>query len=123
MLEMHASSNREKSSHAHNSSCKGTESFTHITSFLDPPSLLALSRVNQRLNAHIADDNTWRRAFCCQFLGISPEDSIHENVDSVLEASRGSALMLRREHASWKKEFVHRWNLRRYVMYCCHFSA
>ena len=90
-----------------------TESLTHITSFLDPGSLIALSRCNKRLHDHVEDENTWRRAFVYQFLGIPPEGDIYESCspDSIPDKS----LMLRREESSWKREFVCRWNLRRYA--------
>ena len=88
------------------------ESLTHITSFLPPAALLALGRTNKQLHEHVEDDNTWRTAYVCQFLGISPEDDL-------LNASEGGAarrlLMVRRTESSWKKEFVARWNLRRCV--------
>ncbi|KAG0699623.1 hypothetical protein DFH29DRAFT_936054 [Suillus ampliporus] len=80
-----------------------TESLTHITSFLFPPSLLALSRTNRRLNEHINDDNTWYRAFINQFLEIGPE--------SDLENER--ILLLRKSESTWRKEFIMRHNLRR----------
>lgn len=79
------------------------ESLTHITSFLSPPSLLALSRTNRRLNEHINDDNTWYRAFVNHFLGIGPEND--------LENER--ILLLRKSERTWRKEFIIRHNLRR----------
>lgn len=85
------------------------ESVTHITSFLDPSSLFALSQTSKIFHEHVADDNTWRRAFFCQFLGISPEDVVD---DGPLDIT-GKKLMLRREESSWKREYVYRWNLRR----------
>ena len=90
-----------------------TESLTHVTSFLDPSSLFALAGVNKRLHEHIEDENTWRRAFVYQFLGIPPEGDIYES--SSPNGVPGKALMLRREETSWKREFVHRWNLKRYA--------
>ncbi|KIP06773.1 hypothetical protein PHLGIDRAFT_447695 [Phlebiopsis gigantea 11061_1 CR5-6] len=88
-----------------------TESLTHVTSFLDPNSLFALAGVSKRLHEHIEDENTWRRAFVYQFLGIPPEGDIY--VSSNPDGVPGKALILRREETSWKREFVHRWNLRR----------
>lgn len=82
-----------------------SESLTHVTSFLDPHSLLALSRTNKQLYEHIKDDNTWHRAFVFQFLGIVPES----NVNGI------ESLMLRRTESTWRKEYVFRWNLRRFV--------
>ena len=85
-----------------------SESLTHITSFLDPASLLALARVNKQLYDHVNEDNTWRRAFVCQFLGISPESDLRDDKARKLS-------MLRRQETTWKREFVRRYNLRRYV--------
>lgn len=87
-----------------------SESLTHITSFLDPPALFALSRANRQLYDHVKDDNTWRRAYAHQSLGISPESDFRDNNDD-------RALMLRREETTWRKEFVFRYNLRRYVIF------
>lgn len=86
-----------------------SESLTHISSFLDPSALFALAKANKQLYDHVKEDNTWRRAFVCQFLGISPESDLHDDKD-------GKTLMLRRQETSWKKEFVVRYNLRRYVI-------
>jgi WD40 repeat protein len=79
------------------------ESLTHITSFLSPPSLLALSRTNRRLNEHINDDNTWYRAFINQFIGIGPENDLENE----------KILLLRKSERTWRKEFIMRHNLRR----------
>jgi len=81
------------------------ESLTHITSFLSPPSLLALSRTNRRLNEHINDDNTWYRAFINQFIGIGPENDLENE----------KILLLRKSERTWRKEFIMRHNLRRFV--------
>ncbi|KAH9921650.1 uncharacterized protein B0H18DRAFT_1020662 [Fomitopsis serialis] len=83
-----------------------SESLTHITSFLDPDTLLALSGTNRQLHAHVKDDNTWRRAYVYQFLGISPESDLRDNGDQ-------KNLMLRREESTWRREFVLRYNLKR----------
>ena len=85
------------------------ESITHITSFLDPFSLFALAQTCKSLYRHVGDDNTWRRAFLCQFMGIDPESTLDDQDNN----QDGSSLMLRREEDSWKREFVARWNLRR----------
>ncbi|KAI0669036.1 hypothetical protein C8Q78DRAFT_225075 [Trametes maxima] len=85
------------------------ESLTHVTSFLDPPELLALARTCKPLHAHVADDNTWRRAYVYQYLGITPESDLRDGAGN-------KTLMLRREEHTWKKEFVLRYNLRRYVI-------
>jgi hypothetical protein len=79
------------------------ESLTHITSFLDPVSLLLLAQASRRLAAHLRDDATWRRAFLCQFLGIRPEDDLQG----------AKSLLLRRSEPTWRKEFIARWKLRR----------
>jgi hypothetical protein len=90
-----------------------SESLTHITCFLNPPSLLALERTNKYLYDHVTDDNTWHRAFVCQFLGIAPEGDLR----------KAKTLMLRRRENSWRKEYIVRYNLRRCVAYftylCC----
>jgi hypothetical protein len=83
-----------------------SETLTGITCYLDPPSLLSVARVSSLLHEHIRNDNTWHRAFVCQFLGIGPESDIHGNVKS---------LMLRRSESSWRNEFSVRYRLRRYV--------
>ncbi len=85
-----------------------SESLTHVTSFLDPPDLLALARTCQHLNAHVGDDNTWRRAYVYQCFGIMPESDIHNDASD-------KAVMLRREESSWRKQFIWRYTLRRYV--------
>ncbi|KAI0363927.1 hypothetical protein BV20DRAFT_975037 [Pilatotrama ljubarskyi] len=83
-----------------------SESLTHVTSFLDPPDLLALARTCKLLHAHVADDNTWRRAYVYQYLGITPESDLRDDAGD-------RTLMLRREEVTWKKEFILRYNLRR----------
>lgn len=95
------------------------ESLTHITSFLPPSSLFSLGRTSKQLHNHVKDDNTWRRAYFCQFLGISPEDDLRDGGE--LRANR--ALMVRRMETSWKREFVARWNLRRCVLIFYHGGA
>ncbi|KAG8215422.1 hypothetical protein J3R82DRAFT_9030 [Butyriboletus roseoflavus] len=79
------------------------ESLTHVTSYLPPPSLLALARTCRHLCEHIDDDNTWLRALLTQFLGISPE---HE-----LDNER--ILLLRRTEHTWRKEFIIRYVIKR----------
>ncbi|KNZ77303.1 F-box/WD repeat-containing protein pof10 [Termitomyces sp. J132] len=81
-----------------------SETLTGITAYLNPPSLLSLAKVHSRLALHVKNDNTWHRAFVCQFLGISPESEIHDDVKS---------LMLRRSESSWRIEFIVRYKLRR----------
>ena len=86
-----------------------SESLTHVTSFLAPPDLLALARTCHQLNAHVADDNTWLRAYVYRYLGIAPENDLHSD-------AADKTIMLRREESSWRKEFIQRYKLRRYVM-------
>ena len=74
------------------------ESLTHITSYLDVPALLNLSRVNKSLHEHVNNDSTWYRALLCQFLGVSPESDL-QGIQS---------LVLRRTESTWKKELVYR---------------
>jgi hypothetical protein len=80
-----------------------SETLTAITSYLDPPSLFALAVVNIYLNGHVKDDNTWRRAFFYQFLGIGPENDLDDN----------KALLLRHTEGSWRNEFIVRYKLKR----------
>lgn len=84
-----------------------SETLTAITSYLDPPSLSALAVVNVYLNGHIKDDNTWRRAFFYQFLGIGPENDLNDN----------KALLLRRTERSWRNEFTVRYKLKRFFFH------
>ena len=79
------------------------ETLTGITSYLDPSSLLAVAQVNKHLNQHVMDDNTWRRAFVCQFMAIDPETDVNE----------GNPLLLRRTESSWRNEFIVRYRFRR----------
>jgi hypothetical protein len=79
------------------------ESLTHITSFLDPPSLLTLSRVCQLLFRHVEDDNTWRLAFVYHYFGVSPESDAYDV----------NRLLLRRFETTWRNEFIVRFILSR----------
>ncbi|KAG7087366.1 hypothetical protein E1B28_013339 [Marasmius oreades] len=79
------------------------ENLTHVTSYLDPASLFAVSGVNKFLHEHVKDDHTWRRAFLLNFLGVKPEAD--------LDPSTG--LLLRRSESSWAREYVARSNIRR----------
>ncbi|KAF7376465.1 hypothetical protein MSAN_00062100 [Mycena sanguinolenta] len=82
------------------------ETLTHITSNLDPKTLLSLAQVNSRLSDHIRDDHTWHRAFVYQLLGISPETDLHD--------AQRRDLLLRRAHlGSWRQEFIRYFALRR----------
>ncbi|KAH9964874.1 hypothetical protein BC827DRAFT_1185706 [Russula dissimulans] len=74
------------------------ESLTHITSFLDPVSLCSLAQTNRKLYEHVSDDNTWRRAFVCQFLGVSPENALND----------ARPLTFRLTQKTWRSEFVRR---------------
>ncbi|KAL1742053.1 hypothetical protein HDZ31DRAFT_44082 [Schizophyllum fasciatum] len=78
------------------------ESRTHVTSYLDPRSLLALGQTCRLLHAHVAGERTWQRAFLCQFLGVAPEDELGDD----------SALLLRRQQPSWRLEFAFRHRMR-----------
>lgn len=82
-----------------------SESLTHVTASLDPKSLLSLGRVNRQLYKHIADDHTWAVAFKTQFMKLSPEADVSE-VDT---------LLFQRSENTWRKEFLKRWSLRKYV--------
>lgn len=74
------------------------ESLTHITSYLDVPALLNLSRVNKSLHEHVDNDSTWHRALLCQFLEVSPES----------DPQGAQGLVLRRIASTWKRELVYR---------------
>jgi F-box-like len=79
-----------------------SESLTHITSFLDPGSLISLEETNRKLYRHVHDDNTWRRAFVYQFLGVSPENAVNEV----------NALTFRLTEKTWRREFLRRHAIR-----------
>ncbi|KAF9040097.1 hypothetical protein BJ165DRAFT_356810 [Panaeolus papilionaceus] len=79
------------------------ETLTEVTTYLEPPELCALAVVNRYLNHHVKDDNTWRRAFVYQFLGIKPENDL----------DRKSTLLLRRSERTWRTEFTVHYKLRR----------
>jgi hypothetical protein len=79
------------------------ESLTHVSSFLDPRTLLQLGCTSKRLADHVRADATWHAAFLCQFLGITPEEDLHGT----------KSLLLRRAEHTWRKEFIVRWTLRR----------
>jgi len=83
--------------------CLPSESLTNITSFLDPVSLCSLARTSRKLYEHVSDDNTWHRAFVCQFLGVSPEDALNET----------RPLTFRSTQKTWRHEFVRRHTIRR----------
>ncbi|KAJ7187891.1 hypothetical protein C8R46DRAFT_1052986, partial [Mycena filopes] len=81
-----------------------SESLTHVTSFLDPKSLLSLAQCHSRLSDHIKDDHTWHRAFVYQLLRIGPETDLNN----------AKCLLLRRSHlGSWRQEFIVYFSLRR----------
>jgi hypothetical protein len=79
------------------------ETLTAITAYLEPHSLLAVAQVNGHLNQHIKDDNTWRRALFCQFLGLGSEADLDDK----------EFLLLRRTEQTWRNEFITRYKLRR----------
>lgn len=91
-----------------------SETLTGVTSYLDPPSLLSVAKVNKLLHEHIKNDNTWHRAFVCQILGIGPECDINDTAKT---------LMLRRSENSWRNEFSVRYRLKRYVYRIFTFSV
>ncbi|KAF8153956.1 WD40-repeat-containing domain protein [Crassisporium funariophilum] len=80
------------------------ETLTGITSYLDPPALCALAAVNVYLHEHVKDDNTWRRAFVYQFLGIGPESDLDD---------QKTTLLLRPAEHSWRQEFTVRYRVAR----------
>ncbi|KAK0206349.1 WD40-repeat-containing domain protein [Desarmillaria ectypa] len=80
-----------------------SENLTHITAYLDPHSLLSLSRVSTKLYAHVKEEHTWRTAFALNFLGIGPEGDL----------SDFKGRLLRRSELSWRREYIVRYSLRR----------
>ncbi|PFH47443.1 hypothetical protein AMATHDRAFT_50310 [Amanita thiersii Skay4041] len=80
-----------------------SETLTGITSYLHPPSLLSLAKVNSSLYNHVKNDNTWRRAFVSRYLGIGPENDLHDVKIS----------LLRRSQKSWRNEYILRYKLER----------
>ena len=84
-----------------------SETLTGITSYLDPPSLFCLARVNTTLSHHVKDDNTWRRAFATYYLGMGPHDDWYDGAKVIL---------LRRSKKSWRDEFIARFKLERCVV-------
>ncbi|KAJ8090402.1 hypothetical protein PM082_019000 [Marasmius tenuissimus] len=101
--ESYKSSQSNPSSYQYGFSDLAKENLTHVTSYLDPQSLLALGGVNRILNEHVKDDHTWRRAFLLNFLGVKPEADLDES----------TGLLLRRSESSWAREYVLRCSLRR----------
>ena len=83
------------------------ESLTHVTSYLPPPSLLALARTCRYLCGHIDDDNTWLRALLNQHLGINPEHELENE----------SILLLKRTENTWRREFILRHDIRQCVVF------
>ena len=81
------------------------ESLTHVTSYLAPPALFALSRTCTRLYEHVKDDITWYRAFLTQVMGVRPEGHLDD----------GKAILLKRLEHTWREEFLMRYRLRRYA--------
>ncbi|KAH7339685.1 hypothetical protein B0J17DRAFT_656304 [Rhizoctonia solani] len=82
-----------------------SELLTHLTAYLDPIALTTLASVCRLFYSHINHDSTWRSAFLCHFLGISP------NPDFVIENAR--LVLLRRKESSWRTEFQKHWVLAR----------
>ncbi|KAK1221355.1 hypothetical protein PQX77_015824 [Marasmius sp. AFHP31] len=101
--ESHKSSQSNPSSYQYGFNDLAKENLTHVTSYLDPQSLLALGGVNKVLNEHVKDDHTWRRAFLLNFLGVKPEADLDES----------TGLLLRRSESSWAREYILRCSLRR----------
>ncbi|KAH9176116.1 hypothetical protein EDB89DRAFT_1846757 [Lactarius sanguifluus] len=80
-----------------------SETLTHITSFLDLPSLLFFSQTCLKFYEHLSDDNTWHRAFVCQFFGIPPESALNDF----------RPLTFRSTGRTWRHEFTRRNIIRR----------
>ncbi|CAE6452801.1 unnamed protein product [Rhizoctonia solani] len=82
-----------------------SELLTHLTAYLDPIALTTLASVCRLFYSHINHDSTWRSAFLCHFLDISP------NPDFIIESAR--LVLLRRKENSWRGEFQKHWVLAR----------
>ncbi|KAJ1304649.1 hypothetical protein OPQ81_005790 [Rhizoctonia solani] len=82
-----------------------SELLTHLTAYLDPIALITLASACQLLHSHINQDSTWRSAFLCHFLDISPSP------DLVIGNAR--LVLLRRRESSWRAEFQKHWVLAR----------
>ncbi|KAG9125043.1 hypothetical protein FRC07_009186 [Ceratobasidium sp. 392] len=78
-----------------------SELLTHLTAYLDPVALGVLASVCRLLAAHVAQDNTWRCAFLCHFLGVSPDPDASMNHPKLL--------LLRRGESSWRAEYQKHW--------------
>ncbi|CAE6439087.1 unnamed protein product [Rhizoctonia solani] len=82
-----------------------SELLTHLTAYLDPIVLTNIASVCRLLYYHVNQDSTWRAAFLCHFLGVSPSP------DLVIENSR--LVLLRKKEKSWRTEFQKHWVLAR----------
>ncbi|KAI0313061.1 hypothetical protein OF83DRAFT_1086591 [Amylostereum chailletii] len=73
-------------------------------------------RTGKRLQEHVKDDNTWLRAFVCQYLDVGPENDLGD----------AQCITLRRSELTWKKEFITRsnarlrWSRSRYITHVPH---
>ena len=81
-----------------------SETINWVTSYLLPKELFALSRVSKHLYNHVSQEATWRSAFASFFLGMDPE------------AQWGKHALLRRSESTWKREFVQRYRIMKYVL-------
>ncbi|KAL5631381.1 hypothetical protein ACGC1H_007036 [Rhizoctonia solani] len=82
-----------------------SELLTHLTAYLDPIALTTLASVCRRFYSHINQENTWRAAFLCHFLSISPSP------DFIADGAR--LVLLRKRENSWRAEFQKHWVLTR----------
>ncbi|CUA66767.1 WD repeat and FYVE domain-containing protein 3 [Rhizoctonia solani] len=82
-----------------------SELLTHLTAYLDPIALTTLASVCRLFLSHINQDGTWRAAFLCHFLGISPGPNF------ITDDAR--LVLLRRGENSWRAEFQKHWVLAR----------
>ncbi|KAG8746952.1 hypothetical protein FRC12_014176, partial [Ceratobasidium sp. 428] len=78
-----------------------SELLTHLTAYLEPNALGTLASVCRALAAHVGQDNTWRCAFLCFFLGVPPNPDARVNHPKLL--------LLRRGESSWRAEFQKHW--------------
>ncbi|KAF7321886.1 hypothetical protein MKEN_00710800 [Mycena kentingensis (nom. inval.)] len=72
------------------------ENLAHITSNLEPRSLLSLAKVCVSLNRHVNDEHTWHLAFLQHYFAIGIEADLYG----------AKYLLLRRFAGTWRQEFI-----------------
>jgi hypothetical protein len=77
------------------------ETLCHITSYLDPGSLLQLSDVDKYFKEYTSHDVVWKLALFANVLDIRPE----------YETKSTRAFLLRRIEKTWKQEYIKRYEI------------